>query len=355
MDKDAGASVNPFAAQQQLLSERLHHLLITLHSVLGVDVVRAFEENGKLLTKQSWQTQTDIDSLNPQDSTLPAGVWSLLTLLVAQHVSPDIDPLIASSVAIAVECYVCALDLLDDIEDEDQTLVVRELGAARVLNVSTTLLMLTQRAILSLSQQGIAPTHILRLLDTLQESVLVATVGQHRDLLAEQQSAQDFTSEECIEIAKAKAGSIMRLACRMGALCANANDVVCEQFSELGELLGIAHQLDNDCHDLYYLLQAEDSAIVSDRRGAPTSVKTDLVRGKKTLPIVLAAKRDTSLQDLSELSDEDKKEHLRALREGIIATWGTCLLYRERARDRLREIETEKPITPALRLLLGFK
>jgi geranylgeranyl pyrophosphate synthase len=215
--------------------------------------------------------------------------------------------------------------------------------------------MLTQQAILSLSQQGLAPTHILHLLDTLQEAALVATVGQHRDLLAERQSAQDLSSEECIEIARAKAGSIMRLACRMGALCASANDAVCEQFSELGELLGIAHQLDNDCHDLYYLLQAEDSSIVLGGGGATTSVKTDLVRGKKTLPIVLAAKGDTPLQNLSELSDEGKKEYLRALHEGIIATWGTCLLYRERARDRLREIEIEKPVTPALRLLLGFK
>jgi geranylgeranyl pyrophosphate synthase len=344
MSNDAQLPVNPFAAQQLLLIEQLSVLLAPLDSVLQVDVVHVLKGTGKLLS----QPHLDV---NPAHPVLPAGVWSLLTLLIAQYVSPDVDPLIASSVAIAVECFVCALDLLDDIEDEDQTPVVQELGAARVLNVSTALLTLTQRAILSLSQQEIAPTHILRLLNTLQESALVATAGQHRDLLAEQRSAQDLTREECIEIARAKAGSIMRLAFRMGALCAGADDALCEQFSELGELLGIAHQLDNDCHDLYDLLRGET---IVPGGGGTTNVKTDLVRRKKTLPVVLAVKGDSPLQKRSGLSDEEKKEYLQALHEGIIATWGICLLYRERARDRLGEIEAQKLIAPELRLLLGF-
>jgi hypothetical protein len=160
MSNDAQPPVNPFAAQQHLLTERLSVLLAPLDSMLKVDVVHVLKEEGKLLSQPHIET-------NPAHSVLPAGVWALLTLLVAQHVSPDINPLVTSSIAVAVECFVCALDLLDDIEDEDQTPVVQELGTARVLNVSTALLMLAQRAILSLSEQGIAPKHILRLLDTL--------------------------------------------------------------------------------------------------------------------------------------------------------------------------------------------
>jgi geranylgeranyl pyrophosphate synthase len=177
-----------------------------------------------------------------------------------------------------------------------------------------------------------------------------------RSLLAEQKPAQDFTREECIDIAATKAGSIMRLACRLGALCAGADDVLCEQFSELGELLGIAHQLDNDNHDLYYLLYNNTSAVASiEAETATRSVKTDLARGKKTLPIVLAAKQDVTLQQVSLSADEEKERYLHALREGIIVTWGISLLYRERVRDRLQKIEAQKPIIPALRLLLGFE
>ena len=339
MSNQAQPPVNLFAAYQDMLGERLHLLLETLPSALRTDVVYALKGEGKLLSRS--QTHP----------TLPAGLWPLLTFLIAQYISPDIDPVHASNVAIAVECFVCALDLLDDVEDDDQTLVVRTLGVARTLNVSTTLLMLAQKAILSTSQQDIPVVHLLRLIDTLQESALTATAGQHRDLLAEQRLAQDLTSEECIEIAAGKAGSIMQLACCLGAICAGADDVLCEQFSILGALLGIAHQLDNDSHDLYYLLQGCSSAVTP---LGTASVKSDLARGKKTLPVVLAAKMEGALQDTPFLVDEEKVEHVRALHEGIITTWGICLLYRERAHDRLREIEAQRPITPVLKLLLGF-
>jgi len=349
MSNDVQSPLNPFAAHQQLLRERLHHLLATLHPVLYTDVVRALEGEGKLLS----HPRVNAGSPAP---TLPAGVWPLLTLLVAQSISPDIDPICASSVAAAVECFVCALDLLDDVMDGDQTTTLQALGVARTLNVSIVLLTLAQQAILSLSQQNAAPTLILRLLEALQESALVATTGQHRDILAEQKPAQDFTREECVEIAAAKAGSITRLACRLGALCAGADDIRCEEFSELGELLGIAHQLDNDSHDLYYLLYGDTSAVASIEAGTATrNVKTDLARGKKTLPIVLAAKQDATLQQASLSADEEKERYLHALHEGITATWGICLLYRERARESLQMIEAQKPAVSLLRLLLGFE
>ncbi len=332
MSSDTQPPVNLFAAQQDVLRERLLFLLATLHPVLRADVVRALAD---------------------AVAVRPDGSWALLTMLVAQHIDPDIDLLCVSSVAIAIECFVCALDLLDDVEDEDQTPSIQVLGVARALNVATALMMLAQQAISSLSQQAVPPGRILSLLDTLQASALNAAAGQHRDLLAEQRSAQELTLEECIEIAASKAGALMRLACRLGALCAGADDVMCEHFSELGELLGIAHQLDNDAHDLYYLLQSETSAVPPTKAENITrSIKTDLVRQKKTLPVVLAARVNSSLQKAS--APVDKEEHLRALHEGIIATWGICLLYRERAGDRLRMIEDQRSLAPALRFLLDL-
>ncbi len=275
---------------------------------------------------------------------------------MAQSISPGVDPLLAGSVALAVECYVCAIDLLDDVMDEDQTTTLQVLGTARTLNVSTALLTLAQQAILSLSQQGAAPTLVLRLLETLQESALVVAAGQHRDVLAERRPVEEFTREECIEIAAAKAGSIIRLACRLGALCAGADEVLCEQFSEFGELLGIAHQLDNDSHDLYYLLQGNTSSLAPTETETSTGrVKSDLARGKKTLPIVLGAQMyNAALQQSSLQTDQEKEEYLRSLHEGIVTTWGICLLYRERARDRLQEIEAQRPVAPLLSILLDL-
>jgi geranylgeranyl pyrophosphate synthase len=345
MSNKAQPPVNPFAAQQQLLRERLHLLLSYLHPALQTDVRRAFEERGKLLFQPS-------NNEEAADSILPAGSWPLLTLLVAQHISPHIDPILAGNVAIATECFVCALDLLDDVEDEDQTPIVQELGSARVLNVSTTLLTLAQQAFLSLLQHSIDQALVLRLLGSMQEAMVVATSGQHRDLLAEQRKASDLTREECIEIAAAKAGAIMRFACLVGAINAGASEVECAEIAEMGELLGIAHQLDNDAHDLYYLVESADALPGALVEG---NVKTDLARGKKTLPIVLAASINESLQENREPSDEEKQEHLQALNEGIMTTWAISLLYRERAKDRAQAISLRKPLAPELRLLLSFE
>ena len=139
-----------------MLRERLHHLLAALHPVLHADAARALEGEGKLLSP----SHTDLHPPDTQKSALLAGIWPLLTLFVAQSISPDVDLLLASSVAVAVECYVCAIDLLDDVMDEDQTTTLQALGIARTLNVSTALLVLAQQSILSLSRQGVAPAPI---------------------------------------------------------------------------------------------------------------------------------------------------------------------------------------------------
>ncbi len=346
MGKDRLSLFSQYTAQQVMLRERLHLMLATLHPLLKSDVQQVLEEKGKLLY------QDDV-SMPP---SLPTGNWALLPLLIAQYANSQIDNTVASSVGVAIECFVCALDLLDDVEDEDQTPMVQKLGVARTLNVSTTLLMLAQQALLSLAQQHIPYERVLLLLDTLQSSALHATAGQHRDLLAEQRTATDMTDEECIEIATGKAGAIMRLACLMGALVADADETLCEHFSEMGELLGIAHQLDNDSHDLYYLLPGQTSTGDAVSPGTVTrSGKSDLARGKKTLPVVLAARRERILQENAVEADVDSEEYKAALQEGIITTWGICLLYRERARDCFQKIEAQKPVAPPLRMLLGFE
>lgn len=148
----------------------------------------------------------------------------------------------------------------------------------------------------------------------------------------------------------------MRLACMIGALLANADETLCTQFGEMGELLGIAHQLDNDSHDLYYLLQGQTSTRNVAGSGTVTgSAKSDLARGKKTLPVVLAARKERNLQENAAVADEGSERDIAALHEGIITTWGICLLYRERAHDCFQKIEAQRPVAAPLRILLGFE
>ena len=162
-------------SHQFMLRERLQDFLAQVKQPLHEDVVRALEEPGKLLMTSSSEAP-------------PAGLWSLVTILVAQSVQPTIDLHIASSVAVSVECFICALDLLDDIEDGDQTQIVNDLGSARVLNISTALLMLAQRAITSLATYIGDPALIVKLLKVFEDATFLATTGQHQDLLAESET-----------------------------------------------------------------------------------------------------------------------------------------------------------------------
>ncbi len=343
-----------FAAYQPLLRKRLQCLIDMLHPALALDVKRALQEPGKLLSPGFSEQKEHASSLH----NLPNGVWSLLPLLIALHVNPALNLEYGCAVGVAVECVICALDLLDDVEDGDQTSIVHALGTARVLNVATTLLSLAQRTLLVLADEGMEPRLVLRLLARMHESLLLATAGQHRDLLDEQRAAHTMTQEECLEIAAWKAGALMQMACCLGALCGQADERTYSLFSELGSLLGIAHQLDNDSHDLYHLLVkgvslTQPDFVGIDRNIRVELVKTDLSRSKKTLPVVIAATSDAMLQNISLHSDQEEARSRDLLHEGIITTWGLCLLYRERAGDYLYQIEEHSPISSALRLLFG--
>src|SRR5205814_1124753 len=95
MSDDAQPPLSMFAAQQHLLVERLNLLLASLHPLLHADVMRALQSEGKLLFRPHTDAHS-ANSPNPQSPALPPGAWPLLTLLVAQHIAPDIDPIYAS-------------------------------------------------------------------------------------------------------------------------------------------------------------------------------------------------------------------------------------------------------------------
>ncbi len=337
------------AVYQATLREQLHTCLSSLHPLIKADVVLALQQPGKLL-----YSAKDAQAVSPLQP--PAGSWALLTFLVALSIQPTMQQAAASSVAVALECFICALDLLDDVEDEDQTAILQTLGVARTLNVATALLACTQQLLLAVQSMGVEFAVVFSLQESLQTAMIAATGGQHRDLLAEQRSADELSLEECLEIAAGKAGALMRLACLLGAVVAEADEAYQSLFSELGLLLGIAHQLDNDSHDLDAILQTpviyEPCATLEIEEWNGTAMfsgKSDVRRNKKTMPLVLAAKEmGQHARSLEAI------EYRAALYQGILSTWGISLLYRERARECLHKIELLRPISPLLRLLLGL-
>lgn len=331
------------AAARRQLRERLLSYLDGLKPALRGDVYAALAVDGKLLHEPA----SELD-----------GRWALLPFCLIQDLCVEMGTYAASSegacdVALAMECVVCATDLLDDVMDDDTTPLIEQLGMARVLNAALALVSLSQRMLLALLDLDLPVTLPTRLMDVMQRAILQASAGQQQDLLAERRPACDLTREECLEIAAAKAGALLSLACQMGALCAGMNEMQVERCAQAGNLLGIAAQLDNDAHDLYMLLQPA---------GPGRRQKSDLARGKKTLPVVLAARslqaeyalERIDFRSVERLTDNERETYFNALREGILTTWGMALLYRERAREAFEKLMPGHSLSPTLCRVLGF-
>jgi geranylgeranyl diphosphate synthase type I len=218
-------------------------------------------------------------------------------------------------VATASELYITALDLFDDVEDGDASAAVERYGVPVVLNAATALLALAQHALEpSPAEDGgvdIAARRSAQ--DALWRGLLVATGGQHLDLVAA--GAPSLSVDDCLDIARRKGGALAEACCRAGAALGTDDAGLIERCGLLGRSIGLYGQLDNDMHDA----------------GSNTG-KSDLERCKPTLPITIARAGDTS----SALSDA-------VWQGGIQLTYALLHAERARAQDTLEELASACP------------
>lgn len=192
-------------------------------------------------------------------------MWPATVLAVCAAASGDAR--IGSKVAAAVEIFIAALDVLDEVEDGDKSPLVETAGVAQALNISTLLLMLAQATLLNLTEDGMTPARTLLFAKTLAEAGLEATGGQHRDLTAERDLAISY--DDALLTARLKAGVLVACACKLGALVATDDPELLALYYDWGLHYGTAAQLSNDLHD------------VEDQED-----KSDIARQKGTLPLL---------------------------------------------------------------------
>lgn len=105
--------------------------------------------------------------------------------------------------------------------------------------------------------------------------------GQFGDLALE--GRDDVTLPECLAVAVGKTSALLECSCALGALVAGAEEDRIDSLRAFGRELGIAHQLVDDMLGIW-----GGPAVAGKPAGA------DLVRRKKSLPVVAALTSDTA-------------------------------------------------------------
>lgn len=194
--------------------------------------------------------------------------------------------------------------------------------------------------------------HLCSTLDSQQAALLIGATGMslcsgellqlhHRENLSIDQPTY-------FEIVRRKTGSLISVACRLGAMQSGADAASAQRFADFGMCVGVAFQIQDDLLDL-----TGNPSVV----GKP--LRRDLELGKLTLPVIHhleTATPDARGRTLALLQDLERVGGgaARALNDALNAT-GSIEFASAKARElvgQARSLLGPLPETPAKRLLL---
>lgn len=264
-----------------------------------------------------------------------------LPFLVHAAITGDERP--ALPIAQACTLLYFGADLFDNlIDDELPTSWSMRDPAEANLAATTLLAAVPQQAIARLHDQRVPPARLWTLAHLFAETLLTMSAGEHEDLLFTGRA--DVTPEMCRLMTERKSGSEFALFARAGAILATEDLDIVEQYGVFGQCLGAASQIRSDVEDIW-----------------SGEVSTDLLNGKRTLPIVhalsaLRGEKQERLQELLRAARGSKcHDDVRMLLLEAGAIRYTVLVleaYRRRARKYLAAASPREPAAQALRMLL---
>jgi len=234
-------------------------------------------------------------------SDAPNGRWTQTVITCCTVAGGRSDQAVAA--VAAMELFMVAFEVLDDEEDGERSTLRCHLGAPRLLNVSTGLLLLSHQLLLTIP-------HGPEALAILLQFALRACAGQDADLGGG--LVRPLSLAEALGITEKKSASLVAAACRLGALCGGAGTKLQSLYSEFGGYVGMVAQLSNDL-----------VAIVPGAEG-----KTDIALQRPTLPLTYVARFMPHAPD--EATDGEGRETL-STQGAAQVTWAVAESFRQQA------------------------
>lgn len=204
----------------------------------------------------------------------------LLVLLVCEAAGGDFKA--ALPAAAAVELVHNFSLIHDDIQDQSPTRRGRESvwvrwGVPQAINAGDAMFALAHLAILRLNDTT-NPEITLQAARLLQQTCLELTQGQYLDL-AYQSSAQ-FDLDAYWPMIKGKTAVLLSTCASLGALVAGVPENLRAEYTSFAEQLGLAFQIQDDILGIW-----------GDLQHTGKSAESDLLSGKKSLPVLYALRQ----------------------------------------------------------------
>jgi geranylgeranyl diphosphate synthase type I len=182
----------------------------------------------------------------------------------------------------------------DDIEDGDVERRHRATlwsihGVPQAINTGDLIFSLSRVALHRLTDLGFSDTKVLRLMRLYDETCVMLCEGQYIDIATSAQGAP-MTVELYFDMIGRKTAALISASIEAGALLATDDEVVIGGYRRFGWSLGLAFQLNDDLLGIWGVEQQTGK------------VPTDIVRHKKTLPVLYAFEH-ASAGDLDRLTD----------------------------------------------------
>jgi geranylgeranyl diphosphate synthase type I len=171
----------------------------------------------------------------------------------------------------------------DDIEDNGdkrrgRTTVWKKWGLAQGTNAGDGLFVLSNLALTDLEAGYPAPI-ILRAAKILHATCLDLTRGQFLDISYEDRT--DLTVDDYWPMVSGKTAALIAACCQLGALLGGAEEARQEAYRAFGHYLGLAFQVQDDILGIW-----GDEALTG------KSAASDLVEGKKSLPVLFGLEKN---------------------------------------------------------------
>ncbi len=232
------------------------------HDELVATELRAVVRESYFSKEMAGLVLTCLGLQDPQDLKSIRYKWANLTFASCEFLTGAAE--LALHGAVAMELFALAADILDDIQDEDNDLAPwRKIPVSQAISLATAVLVLSYQALGKVAD----PLLYRRVMQILNETGLRASNGQFLEVLYDQRN--EVTLDEYLELIGKKSGSLTAAACKMGGVLGGASPETADRLAQFGVKLGQIAQVDNDLRDFHY-----------------TGDKSDLSKGKKTLPFV---------------------------------------------------------------------